>query len=938
MVFAAQKSGILNTENNIDNSSGRRRRTMTFKLSFRKKKKSRYDTELTDSNHVHFDSRNSERVHGRMLSNAGKEDKPNKGILSKLFSFRKSRKNNSSSTVVNGDLNAKVRTKSLDLISDPITSGKKQENGLITNNLGHHVVAAQDDIEKRQRFIKADIEGTPGFSLSSPNLTLVEWNSYESFNEQDDNVKLKSRGSLRMSRASLVFPVSEIGSCVFNQLKHTTSEKHIASRRPNVNSTEMKYSKSCLPLDSTLQTSFNNNKKQVNTGENDIDFTVNKDVLKVSLVHRTPDGRSPHPGRKNVSTAGFSLPEIVENEIRARKVFEEKSTYDDINDKLNINTESNKRKQISASHSQHSIFTDTNASGNVERKGNAATKQLLIGGLKKHLNRYISCPGINEENSLFNEIEESEDAFIPIDSIHTRKVSSKACAAHQRPFSIHEGMTSSQSYSHYSSRQTHSVGDYHINEDESCSPMEEINLPSEDLPLAFAEALWDHSSDVKTELEFSAGEMIAVYFMNNQNWWWGTKENHKGWLPSSHVRLLVDQKLNDMPHENSGGIESGTSRRPRMPSFRYNTLSLLGLQDDTHNANDVRSRCLQELLSSEKDYVKTLRDVTEGYLKQAKRKPDMFKSEDSADFDIYSEYCNNHPSACARLLELQSDNRYKLFFESCRLLQQMISLSIDSFLLTPVQKICKYPLQLNELLKHTATDHADHEPLQAAVQVMRDVASSINERKRKFENLSNLAEWQLGLDNWQGNDLLEDSSQLIKRGILERLNGMRLEEVSLSLFDHQVIICKRESYKKGSQMLYEERLNLGSVNIEQSTEGSGASTKYLIKVRDNKDTISHIFLTSNIEERDSWIRALNKERQIVINEKKTGYSIPKSIRLAVMESARAKNTESKKVHRRRKSLTDPFQGFEFGANVIRRSFRLRRTQSLREKRTQKVSK
>ena len=50
-------------------------------------------------------------------------------------------------------------------------------------------------------------------------------------------------------------------------------------------------------------------------------------------------------------------------------------------------------------------------------------------------------------------------------------------------------------------------------------------------------------------------------------------------------------------------------------------------------------------------------------------------------------------------------------FQACRLLQNMIELPLDGFLLTPIQKICKYPLQLTELLKYTNPDHEDYKSL-----------------------------------------------------------------------------------------------------------------------------------------------------------------------------------------------------------------------------------
>jgi Rho guanine nucleotide exchange factor 4 len=82
----------------------------------------------------------------------------------------------------------------------------------------------------------------------------------------------------------------------------------------------------------------------------------------------------------------------------------------------------------------------------------------------------------------------------------------------------------------------------------------------------------------------------------------------------------------------------------------------------------------------------------------------------------------------------------------------MIELKLDAFLLTPIQRICQYPLQLNELFKYTSYDHKDYQNIQQALNTMRDVANYINERKRRMEYIEIIQKWQHTVEGWQVRD------------------------------------------------------------------------------------------------------------------------------------------------------------------------------------------
>ena len=63
--------------------------------------------------------------------------------------------------------------------------------------------------------------------------------------------------------------------------------------------------------------------------------------------------------------------------------------------------------------------------------------------------------------------------------------------------------------------------------------------------------------------------------------------------------------------------------------------------------------------------------------------------------------------------------------QACLLLQQMMEIPLEGFLLIPVQKICKYPLQLGELLHYARPDHLYR---------TKEIAMMISVRKWKMES------------------------------------------------------------------------------------------------------------------------------------------------------------------------------------------------------------
>ncbi|XP_028315427.1 rho guanine nucleotide exchange factor 9 isoform X12 [Gouania willdenowi] len=437
--------------------------------------------------------------------------------------------------------------------------------------------------------------------------------------------------------------------------------------------------------------------------------------------------------------------------------------------------------------------------------------------------------------------------------------------------------------------------------------------------------------------------VIKVLDASNKDWWWGQIDEEIGWFPASFVRVephppqpqtkqvfyinpIATPRFQNTTsklwvNQEDGGAELAEGTSEVQNGHLDPTNDCLCLGSPLQNRDQMRANVINEIMSTERHYIKHLKDICEGYLRQCRKRVDMFNDdqlkvifgniediyrfqmgfvrdlekqyntedphlseigpcflEHQDGFWIYSEYCNNHLDACMELSKLMRDGRYQHFFEACRLLQQMIDIAIDGFLLTPVQKICKYPLQLAELLKYTAQEHSDYRYVAAALAVMRNVTQQINERKRRLENIDKIAQWQASVLDWEGDDILDRSSELIYTGELSWIYQPygRSQQRVFFLFDHQLVLCKKDLIRRDI-LYYKGRIDMDRYEVRDAIDGRdddfNVSVKHAFKLCNRDSEEIHIFLAKKPEEKIRWLRAFHEERKMVLEDEKIGFEI-----------------------------------------------------------------
>jgi len=215
-------------------------------------------------------------------------------------------------------------------------------------------------------------------------------------------------------------------------------------------------------------------------------------------------------------------------------------------------------------------------------------------------------------------------------------------------------------------------------------------------------------------------------------------------------------------------------------------------------------------------------------------------------FKMYTTYVNNYDAATKLLVSVDKDkSKFHKFLQ-----EQQANLngqSLTSFLIMPVQRVPRYILLVQELLKHTQPDHPDYENLQNSLKKLQQIGSTINNDVKKQENLDKIAALQAQFTENPG--FVEPGRIFIREGKLKKVCRKSDDKYYFFVFNNLVCYAKKSltgKYHKFKKFPVGPGFSVETTDIR--THGFTIKTK----------TKSFVVYSESAAETADWVKTLNE--------------------------------------------------------------------------------
>jgi len=217
-------------------------------------------------------------------------------------------------------------------------------------------------------------------------------------------------------------------------------------------------------------------------------------------------------------------------------------------------------------------------------------------------------------------------------------------------------------------------------------------------------------------------------------------------VPPLHgLQLSVSQPENDEAKRTKKRATAARELYDTEVTYVRSLMVLInGFMVPCKNENILTKQEISEVFSN----VAQLLTFHKDFLKDLKERIDIW-TDDTAIGDIvlsvtpymklYTAYGSNYENALNAVQNLSKKNqRFAQFLETCMQTPSFGGLTLSAYLIMPIQRIPRYRMLLEVLVKFTPQDHSDFKHLNEALEVVRDVANYINTHIAKEDNTRHL--------------------------------------------------------------------------------------------------------------------------------------------------------------------------------------------------------
>ncbi|KAJ2019792.1 hypothetical protein GGI14_001342 [Coemansia sp. S680] len=217
---------------------------------------------------------------------------------------------------------------------------------------------------------------------------------------------------------------------------------------------------------------------------------------------------------------------------------------------------------------------------------------------------------------------------------------------------------------------------------------------------------------------------------------------------------------------------------------------------------------------------------------------------------MYSLYLRNFRSALADISRwLIANQAFSRFIQQANASPECKGLTFQSYLLLPVQRIPRYKMLLEDLLKHTSPAHIDHQSISDALRTIEEVATFVNENIQEHEMTLSIIEIQrmLGLKE----TLLVPGRRLVKVGTLTKICRKNHQHRQFYLFS-DILLYSSSPPPLADDQSGHRKVPLEDCKVMDVPDAADCRNQFTIISREK----SFIVYTASAAEKADWMLAL----------------------------------------------------------------------------------